>query len=46
MGRPHAFLILALSIAIFALSLSAAVIGRPRESIYADPGRTEAAGRR
>lgn len=43
MPRLHAFAILALSFVIFAMSLSAAVLGRPRQSIYAVPGRLEAA---
>lgn len=46
MPSPHAFVVLALSLVIFALSLSAAVLARPRESLYAVPGRPDAGERR
>ena len=46
MPRLHSVAILALSLFIFALSLSAAVLGRPRDSIYAVPGRIDAADAR
>jgi len=40
-SRLHSLSILALSLAIFALSVGAASLGAHRDSLYADPGRLE-----
>lgn len=43
MLRPHSAAILALSLLVFALSLGAAFLGAGGDSLYADPGRPDAA---
>jgi hypothetical protein len=41
-SRLHSLTILALALAIFALSVGAASLGAHRDGLYVDPGRLEA----
>ena len=43
MPNPHALATVVLSFVIFALSLGAAVMGTHRDSLFAVPGRPDAA---
>ena len=42
-SRLHGFGTLALSLVVLTLSIGAALLGAHRESLYADPGRLDAA---
>jgi hypothetical protein len=46
MPNPHALATLALTILIFALSAGAVVLGTHRDSLFAEPGRPDAADAR